>query len=172
MIVEFIQRYLRDAGASFRHIQHPLAVDASHLAQTLGISGHRVAKCLAVQAGAERLIVALPASSYLDLQAVGRLAGHEDDVKLLDERELATLFPGCEVGAAPPFGGLWRVPLVMDVALERPGPIYMRGGTHEDVIAMEQAEFADLEDPLVAAVSFEGEALAGEGFQQGALGPQ
>lgn len=167
MIPESVRRYLENADVIYRVCEHPLAVGAAHLAEALGVSGHRVVKSLLVRAGGDRLLAAVPASARLDLRAISALLGAP--AELAPEEEQASIFDGCELGAEPPFGKLWQLPLVVDVTLARPGPLYLRGGTHEVAIAMEYVEFADLEDPLVAAISDEGQVLAG-GFAEGALG--
>ena len=167
MIPESIRQYLDDAGVEYVAREHPLAVDGSHLAQALRLTGHRIAKALVVRAGDDRVLVAVPASSRLDLLAISHILGAP--AELVDEEELIALFPECEMGAAPPFGKLFKMPMVLDVALAKPGRMVVRGGTHEDAIELDFVDFADLEDPLVAAVSYEGEALAGPGFHQGAL---
>jgi Ala-tRNA(Pro) deacylase len=169
MIPQTIRSYLDDAEVDWRAREHPLAVDGSHLAQALDVSGHRVCKCLVVRSDGEHFIAVLPASSRLDMVAMSRMVGNA--IELASEAELAELFPECEIGAAPPLGELYGLPVVLDVALAEPGPLYFRGGTHEDVIELDYVDYADLEDPLVAAISFEGEQLVGGPFHQGALWP-
>jgi len=159
MITKSVRDHLADSGCRWRVLQHPLAVDGAHLAEALGVSGHRVAKALLIEAGGGRLLAAIPASSQLDLQALSRLLGVA--AQLAPESLLAEQFPRCELGAAPPLGRLWGLPLVLDAALVQPGPIYFRGGSHDEAIELDGAAFIDLEQPVVAAISFESEALVG-----------
>lgn len=164
MLPETISRHLEQHDVPFVAIAHPVAVSATRLAEMLGVSGHQVGKTLLVKADDAWLLVLLPATARLDLEAVARVAG-ATHAELAPEAELAWRFPDCEVGAAPPFGTLWELPVVADVTLAHPGTLYLRGGTHEDVIQMDFVDLADLEDPVIAAVTDEAVEIAGGELQ-------
>jgi Ala-tRNA(Pro) deacylase len=166
MLPETISSYLKQHDVPFVAVSHPVAVSATRLAELLGVSGHQVGKTLLVKADEAWLLVLLPATARLDLEAVARVAGAKH-AELAPEAELAWRFPQCEVGAAPPFGNIWELPLIADVTLAHPGTLYLRGGTHEDVLEMNFVDLADLEDPLIAAVTDEAVEIAG-GELQGA----
>ena len=58
------------------------------------------------------------------------------DVRLLPEGRFARLFPDCEVGAEPPFGGLYGLPVLIDSSLAEEERIIFRAGSHVEAIEM------------------------------------
>jgi len=60
------------------------------------------------------------------------------------------LFPGCELGAMPPFGNLFNLPVIVDASVDNQEFIAFNAGTHRDVIHMHTAYFEKLTNPAVA----------------------
>lgn len=168
MVPKSIQDYLDGAAIPYATRAVPEGVEERDLAVLLGVSPQRVARAVLMFAGRERVILVVPAGAQVDPQAVERVCGCSP-VRAATVDEARAAFPECEPGAAPPFGDLFELPVIVDVTLAQPGTIYLRGGTLTDVIALDYVDFSDHEDPLVAPVTFEGEELAPE-FAQGALG--
>jgi Ala-tRNA(Pro) deacylase len=71
-------------------------------------------------------------------------------VRLATEEELAQLFPDCEVGAMPPLGTLYGLPVYVDRSLIRDEEILFEAGTHSEAIRMRYWDFAALVFPTVA----------------------
>jgi Ala-tRNA(Pro) deacylase len=71
-------------------------------------------------------------------------------VRLATERELEELFPECELGAMPPFGNLFNLPVIVDSSVDVQEFIAFNAGTHRDVIHMHTADFERLTNPAVA----------------------
>jgi Ala-tRNA(Pro) deacylase len=68
---------------------------------------------------------------------------------LASELEFTGLFPDCEVGAMPPFGNLYGVPVYVDTSLTSDEEIVFNAGTHQDTIRMKYADFERLALPTV-----------------------
>ena len=73
------------------------------------------------------------------------------EVRLAHEAELAAYFPDCEVGAMPPFGNLYDVPVWADRSLAEDETIVFRAGTHTDTMSLKYDDYARLAKPNVAA---------------------
>lgn len=69
------------------------------------------------------------------------------EVRLAHEDEFAAAFPDCEVGAMPPFGNLYGLPVFADAELAQDETIVFNAGTHEDTIHMKYADFQRLVQP-------------------------
>jgi Ala-tRNA(Pro) deacylase len=63
-----------------------------------------------------------------------RVVGHP--VRLATEAEFASLFPDCELGAMPPLGELYGLPVYVDESLSVDKEIIFSAGTHRDAIRM------------------------------------
>ena len=147
MIPPSISNYLAQRGVPFRAAHHPPGVTAQEIAAQAHISGKRFAKTVVLKRGGEPILAVLPASERIDLQRLGDLLGGR--VTLAAEDEQDRLFPGCERGAMPPLGALYRLPVVVDADLATEESIAFNGGTHADVIEMSWNDFVALASPRV-----------------------
>jgi Ala-tRNA(Pro) deacylase len=98
----------------------------------------------------------LPADCAADFDEVRRLLGLTE-IRLATEAELAALFPECEVGAMPPFGNLFHMPVLLDESLASAEFVGFIAGTHRDVLHISVADFHTLVNPLVASFALKEE---------------
>jgi Ala-tRNA(Pro) deacylase len=98
------------------------------------------------------VMLVLPAPYHVNpLKASAALGVRE--VHLAEEERFADAFPDCEVGAMPPFGNLYEVPVYVDRALVEDETIVFRSGTHTDTMSVSYADFEKLVRPTVADVA-------------------
>ena len=144
MIPSRITEYLERNKVPFKRRPHSQAVSAQELAASLHISGYCVAKSVLVAVDGEKWIAVLPAAETVDLV---RLAAslRAPRVELLTEADFAPIFPECELGAEPPFGGLYGLPVIVDSALSNAGWIILRAGSHQESLQMAYSDFVALE---------------------------
>jgi Ala-tRNA(Pro) deacylase len=147
MVPERIIRHLERAGVPVVVRPHPREVVAQRLAASVHVSGYRVAKSVLVDADGERIMAVLPAADVVDVTLLSAALGCER-VRIMHEGEFLDLFPDCELGAEPPFGSLFGLPVVMDGILARAGaPLILRAGSHDEVLEMKPEDFIRLEQP-------------------------
>jgi Ala-tRNA(Pro) deacylase len=72
------------------------------------------------------------------------------DVRLAHEDEFAARFPDCLLGAMPPFGNLYDVPVYLDEALANVPEIVIQAGSHTDSIKIRYIDYQRLVKPHVA----------------------
>jgi len=77
------------------------------------------------------------------------LIAHADrlTVELAEESEFKDAFPDCELGAMPPFGHLYGMPVYVDSRLALQEEIAFNAGTHTEALRMPYAEFERLAEP-------------------------
>jgi Ala-tRNA(Pro) deacylase len=92
----------------------------------------------------------LTGDSVVDLEQL-RLDLGLARLRLATEAELNELFPTCELGAMPPFGNLFALPVYVDGRLAGEDMILFNAGTHRDVIHMHFQDFQRLVNPSVVA---------------------
>ncbi len=107
-----------------------------------------MAKTIVVKADDRFRMVVLPASSRIDLRSL-KDAMDVQDIRLATELEFKGIFPDSEVGAMPPFGNLYGMPVYVEQSLTRSPEIIFNAGTHEDTIRMKYADFSRLVEPIV-----------------------
>jgi len=113
---------------------------------------HGLAKVVVYSCSNGYGMLVLPADSIVDFGELCRLL-HVRDIRLATESELIRLFPDCELGAMPPFGELYDLPVLLDEDITNADFMAFNAGTHRDVIHMGVPDFRKLVNPLVAAFS-------------------
>lgn len=146
-----VQDFLTSKHVSFTVHAHPEAYDSQHLAQTLHVAGHNVAKTVLVRAnhGYRYVVAMLPASRQIDFAKLSAALGGAE-VSLATEPEIAERCPDCEFGVLPPFGSQYNLKTLADVELTADDKIYFAGNNHHEAISMTFQDFRKLEEPLVA----------------------
>jgi Ala-tRNA(Pro) deacylase len=74
-------------------------------------------------------------------------------VRLAGEYEFQHAFPDCDLGAMPPFGNLYGIPVYVDRALADEETIVFNAGTHTDTISCAYADFERLVKPVVGELT-------------------
>ena len=151
MISEPIRTFLDQNGVQYETITHARAYTANEVAQAAHVPAKEVAKTVILDADGRMIMTVLPASKRLSFVRAARAVG--DGVRLAHEYEFANLFPGCEVGARPPFGNLYGMDVLVDPSLRDDEEIVFNAGTHEDLIRMRYDDFTRLVHPSVTAVA-------------------
>ena len=144
-----LERYLAREGVPFRELTHTTAYTAQKLAEVEHIPGKAVAKVVVAHGDHGPCLLLLPASYKVDLPRAAGALGIKH-LELAEEREFMRLFPDCEVGAMPPFGNLYEMPVYVDQSLADDTNITFPAGSHEMTITISYADFARLVRPVVA----------------------
>lgn len=142
--------YLERNGVRYSHSVHPPAFTAKETASAERMPARALVKTVVYSGDNGYGMLLLSADHVADLDEVRRLLGLTE-IRLATEPELSALFPDCEVGAMPPFGNLFDMPVVMDESLASAEFIGFTAGTHRDVLHISGADFHRLVNPLVAS---------------------
>ncbi|MCI0570850.1 MAG: YbaK/EbsC family protein [Myxococcaceae bacterium] len=154
MIPRNITEYLNNKKVPFSHRRHRWTITAQHAAQSSHISGFRLAKTVVVEADGEPMLAVVPAAGMVDTHRLEELLG-VGSVRLLEENEFESRFPNCELGAEPPFGGLYGMGVVMDESLREHDRIAFRAGTHDELLEMRTEDFERLEEPVLGTFAYQ-----------------
>ena len=146
-ILTRLREFLEVNKVPFSVHSHPEAYTAQEIADLAHVTGRMLAKVVIVKAGDDLKMLVLPADRRVDLQRVKGLLGR--DVRLATEAEFRDAFPGCEVGAMPPFGNLFGIPIYVDRSLEQEEEIVFNAGTHTLTAKLAFKDFARLTEPRI-----------------------
>jgi Ala-tRNA(Pro) deacylase len=151
---ERLEAYLREKGVPYQNQHHARAITAQEAAATEHVPGRMFAKTVMVLPDDEvsMVMLVLPAPYHVNPRKVSASLG-VSEVHLADEERFADAFPDCEVGAMPPFGNLYDVPVYVDRALVEDETIVFRSGTHTDTMSVSYTDFEKLVRPTVADVA-------------------
>ena len=151
VIAARLKSYLDDQQVQYHVLAHHERFTAAEIAEALHLPGRMLAKVVVVKADGRTLMVALDANSKVDLEALSDAVG-ATWVELATEDELRTQFPDCEVGAMPPFGNLYDVPVIVDTDLAEDKEIVFEAGNHHEAIKLAYSDFDRLVHPTVVSV--------------------
>jgi Ala-tRNA(Pro) deacylase len=143
-----LKAYLDHERVHYDVLPHPEAFRALAIAQTLHTPGKEMAKVVIVKVHERFIVTVLPASWNVDLHRL-RTVFATHHVRLATEDEITGLFPDCELGAMPPFGNLYGLPVYVDQSLTEDEEIVFQAGTHSEAIRMRYMDFAVLVFPVV-----------------------
>ncbi|MCM2336982.1 MAG: YbaK/EbsC family protein [Pseudomonas sp.] len=146
MLSPRLHSLLDEGHAPYTQIHHPRTLTAVETAAAAHVDRMLFAKSVVVRVDGKLAMVVLPAGSRVDLTRLSRALG-EVPVELASEDEFRTAFPDCELGAMPPFGHLYGMPVYVDSRLARQPEIAFNAGTHTDAVRMPYAEFERLAEP-------------------------
>lgn len=156
-LTERVRRLLEREQVAYEVVPHREAFTAQEVAQASHVPGRQLAKALLVREGfGSYLMVVLPASCRLDLHALEEVTGRRK-LALATEDELRQVFPDCEVGAMPPFGGLYGLPVYLDACFAKADRIVFQAGNHHEVARMQYRDYERLAGPVEVESCLHGE---------------
>jgi Ala-tRNA(Pro) deacylase len=147
-----LKSFLDSNQIPYESLAHSTTYTAQGTATMMQISGKEIAKTVVLRAGAnwdEPILAVLPGSKHVKLDKLCDAVGKP--VRLATEAEFISLFPDCELGAMPPFGALYNLPVFVDESLAKDKVVVFNAGTHHDAVRMEYADFVRLANPKICS---------------------
>jgi Ala-tRNA(Pro) deacylase len=122
--------------------------DAARVRNTPLIEG---AKALLFYGDCSPILIVVSADLKVDTKKVKGSLGIKD-LRMATPEEVKKI-TGVEIGAVPPFGNLFRVPVYMDEGVRRNMMIVFNAGLHTKSIRMKESDFEILVKPVVGRYS-------------------
>ena len=145
--------FLDESAIPYDLTDHVPTFTAQQMAAAEHEPGRYVAKPVIVKADGKYMMCVLAACYKIDLGALKSRLGVKS-VSLALEMEIGEIFDDCELGAEPPFGNLYDLPVIMDKALEKDDHIIFQAGTHQQAIRMSMDDYRKLVKPKVLDFSY------------------
>ncbi len=147
-ILPKLQDLLEKNQVSYTHHVHATVYTAKEVAAVERVPEHRVAKVVVFSGDNGYGMAVLPADEVVDLQELRAALGLMR-VRLATEKELGELFADCELGAMPPMGNLYGMPVYMESDLLQEERIAFNAGTHRDVVYLRTTDYQNLVKPTM-----------------------
>jgi len=148
MPAQKLKEFLDGHKVKYVTITHSKAYTAQDIAALTHIPGKELAKTVMVKIDGKVAMAVLPASFKVDLDLL-KGASHADKVEIASEKDFRDMFPGCEVGAMPPFGNLYGLEVFVEESLSEDKEIAFNAGSHTELIRLPYGDFQRLVDPNV-----------------------
>ncbi|NEX11086.1 MAG: deacylase [Prosthecochloris sp.] len=149
MPIQKLRNFLDSHRIKYFIISHSPAYTAQEIAASAHVPGKELAKTVMVTIDGRLAMAVLPASGKLDFTMLERVAS-SNDVLLASEEDFADMFPGCEVGAMPPFGNLFGMKTYVDRELARDEEIVFNAGDHTELLRLSFRDYEHLVHPVIA----------------------
>ncbi|MBW2232867.1 MAG: YbaK/EbsC family protein [Deltaproteobacteria bacterium] len=150
-IVPRLEKFLEEHGVEYDVIPHKNDYRAKVTARDTGTPQSEFAKTVFVLIDGEDALVVVPADRDVALSKLRDALG-ATEVCLAREDEFHEFCPDCEVGAAPPFGNLYGLPVYVSTSLAADDMITFNAGTHSSAVRMAYSDFERLVGPRVLAL--------------------
>jgi Ala-tRNA(Pro) deacylase len=147
-----LKPFLDERGIRYISIQHSPAYTAQELAAKLHVHGWELAKTTILKLDGRPVMAVVPAPCRVDFDKMGQASG-ATSIDLALEDEVEALFPDAELGAMPPFGNLYGLPVYVDAKLASDPSIVFHAGTHTEAIRMDFDDFKRLLEPTIRDIA-------------------
>ncbi len=147
-----LKSFLDSNHVKYKTITHSPQYTAQEIAASAHIPGKHLAKTVIVKVDGEFAMAVLPASLHVSLTRLKEATG-ADNAEIASEQEFGELFPDCEVGAMPPFGNLYDMPVFAAEQLIEDEEIAFSAGSHTELVQLAYRDFDKLVHPKVIALS-------------------
>lgn len=153
MLSPRLHHFLDERHAPYTTLTHDRTITAQQTANAAHISTRNFAKSVMLKIDGVLAMMVMPAAYKVDLIRLARALGGRE-VELAHEDEFADAFADCELGAMPPFGNLYGMPVYVDSRLAEQPEIAFNAGSHTDLVRMPYAEFERLAQPELLYLSY------------------
>jgi Ala-tRNA(Pro) deacylase len=145
-ILKNLEDYLKGEGVEYEINIHSEAYTAQEIAARQHVPGRMLAKVVILKSGEQFIMVVISANCKIDfLKAKERFK--VSDIRLATEEEFQDLFPGCEVGAMPPFGNLYDMKVYVGQEITQNEYMVFNAGNHVETVKMKYSDFERLVNP-------------------------
>ena len=152
MPAQKLKEFLDTNGIHYETLTHSTTYTAQHTAESAHIPVREMAKTVMVKIDGKMAMAVVPTSQRVDLDLLQKATGAAD-VELATEQEFEEMFPGCEVGAMPPFGNLYGMEVFVSPTLAEDESIAFNAGSHTELIRLSYKEYAELVSPAIVNLS-------------------
>jgi Ala-tRNA(Pro) deacylase len=152
MPAQQLKKFLDGNHVKYVTTSHSRAYTAQELAALSHVPGKDWAKTVVVKLDGKLVMAVIPASQKVVFDLLKKVAGARE-AELATEHEFAQTFPDCELGAMPPFGNLYGLPVYVATALTTDDEISFNACSFSEIVQMPYAEFERLVKPVVGHIS-------------------
>jgi len=146
-LLEEITDLLESNRIKYRKYEHEPVFNSETAAKAIGVKLAAGAKALILLGDGKPIMVVLSGADRVDFKKLKNLS----EIKNLEMAtpELVEKISGVKIGAVPPFGNLFNIPLYVDIRLEAEKEIVFSAGSHSVSVQMKYNDFKAITNPIV-----------------------
>ena len=151
-ICQRLKTFLDENRVRYTVLVHSPAFTSQEVAAQAHIHGRNFVKPVMVRVDGRHTMVVTTANHKVDLTKLKAALGARE-AELEREKDFEGLFEDCDLGAMPPFGNLYGIPVVVDETVYEDQEIAFNGGDHAAVVKMAFSDFERLVRPTRGVVA-------------------
>jgi Ala-tRNA(Pro) deacylase len=151
MPVAKLKEFLDAQDVNYTSIRHTQAYTAVDIARSAHLKDKDLAKTVMLKMDGRLAMAVLPASRKVHVERLRRELGARS-VVVAREEDFQDDFPGCELGAMPPFGNLFRMDVYVEPHLAEDREIAFNAGSHSELVQMNYKDFERLVHPRLVSM--------------------
>ena len=145
MIAKNLEKLLKTNKIKYEVLEHRKVYTAFDSAETQDIKLTEVAKAVLLKGKKNLYLAVLPAGNNCDFKALSKLA--EDKLSMAKEKDINIKLK-TKIGLIPPFGSLFKLPVLIDKKLLKNKKINLPAGSYTESIEMNVKDYLKLENPI------------------------
>jgi Ala-tRNA(Pro) deacylase len=141
-IANRLKHFIDGKGISYDTVAHHRTSTTRQSAIAAHVPGSIMAKSVVVHHELGYALAVVPSTHRIEL---GKLQDVMDKrLGLASEDEVISLFGDCDIGAIPPIGAAYDVPVIVDESLGDATEVYFEGGDHRTLVHVSGKDFRNL----------------------------
>ncbi|MHA6645581.1 aminoacyl-tRNA deacylase [Mesorhizobium sp. A623] len=141
-IARKLQDYIARMGIPYDTVAHHRTSTTCQTALASHVPSRRLAKSVLLHHEMGYALAVVPSSHRVELGTLQSVL--DKRLGLASEDEVGQLFNDCDIGAVPPVGAAYQVPVVVDESFRGEGDVYFEGGDHKTLVRVTGADFHKL----------------------------
>ncbi|MEI9422325.1 aminoacyl-tRNA deacylase [Mesorhizobium sp. Cs1299R1N1] len=151
-IARKLQDYIAGKGVAYDTVAHHRTSTSSQTAQAAHVPGRRLAKSVLVHHEMGYALAVVPSSHRVEFNTLQDVVDRR--LGLASEDEIGEVFSDCDIGAVPPLGAAYGVPVILDESFGAEDDVYFEAGDHKTLVHVTGGDFRNLlRDARVARFS-------------------
>ncbi len=127
-----LRQYLDSQGVGYDTVAHAPTNTSVGSMRAAHVTGNGLAKAVVVHHEDGYILAVVPSTYRVEFDSLRDILGRRSC--LATEAEIARLFGDCELGAVPPIGAAYGLPVLVDESLDGAADLYFEGGDHSTLV--------------------------------------
>lgn len=138
-IAKKLHDYITGKGIRYDTVVHRHTSTADESARAAHVSGRMLAKSVLLHHEKGYALAVVPSSHRLEIDTLQGLIDRR--LGLATEDEVGVVFNDCDLGAVPPVGAAYGVPVILDERFDGEDDVYFEGGDHKTLAHVGGGDF-------------------------------
>jgi len=150
-VFDAIVALFRTKQFAYEILEHEPVATSADAAKIRGTKMEEGVKAIVLFADTKPIMVAVAGDMKIDIKALKKQFGFRD-VRMGTPGEVQTV-TSVPIGAVPPFGKLFGIPLYVDIGVRQHASIVFNAGLHTKSLRVSESDYEKVDTPIIGAFS-------------------